>query len=251
MLLVLAAAFAIDPVLEPHSGGVVDWTNFRLVVHAASTGTTGAMSNVESAEGDARSQLEPRVEALARALRIDHERTAGDLLDAGDAVADRLERNLAYWEVYEARYLASGAVELDAALPLQRWLRPALVTMATTTERPPVVGGASGAIVDARGLDLRCAVAPEFVDAAGAHLYGISDMTAHAGSQRPPVVYVHDPADPAAARRAGVTPTFLRPEAVRDGSDLVFGADAAARLRELLSTSDVLRNGTVVVVVGP
>ncbi len=251
MLLVAAAAFAIDPVLESYSEGVVDWTNFRLVVHASSAGSTGAMSNVESAEGDARSQLEPRVEALARAVRIDHERTAGQLLDAGDAVADRLERNLAYWEVYEARYLASGGVELDAALALQRWLRPALVTMATMAERPPVAGGASGAIVDARGLEVRCAVSPEFVDTAGAHLYSIADMTGHAGSLRPPVVYVHDPADPVASRRAGVTPVFLRPESVRNGSDLVFGAEASAKLRELVTTSDVLRNGTVVVVVGP
>ena len=67
MLLAVAAAFAFDPVLETFSEGVVDWTNFRLVVHASSSGATGAMNNVESAEGDARAQLEPRIERLARA----------------------------------------------------------------------------------------------------------------------------------------------------------------------------------------
>lgn len=249
MLLAVAAAFAFEPVLESHAEGVVDWTNFRILVSAESAGSTGAMNDIESAEGDARGKLGPKVEALARAVRIDHERTAGQLLDGADAVADRLERNLAYWEVYEARYHSGGGVVLEAAISLQKWLRPALVTFATTVERPPVLGGASGAVVDARGLDLACAVSPEFVDPTGGHLYGMVDMTAHAASQRPPVAYVRDPADPVAARRAGGTPVFLRPDSVRDGTDLVFGADASAKLRDLATASDVLRNGMVVVVV--
>lgn len=251
MLLAVAAAFAFDPVLETFSEGVVDWTNFRLVVHASSSGATGAMNNVESAEGDARAQLEPRIERLARAVRIDRERSAGALLDVADAVSDRLERSLTYWEVYEARYLSTGGVELDAALSLQRWLRPAMVTMATTRERPAVLGGASGLLVDARHLEVECALSPEFMDTTGSHLYGIADMTLHAASQRQPVVYVQDPADPVAARRAGLTPVLLRPERVQSGTDLVFGVEAAAALKALGDTSEVLRNGTVVVVVSP
>jgi hypothetical protein len=136
-------------------------------------------------------------------------------------------------------------------LSLQRWLRPGLVTMALTHERPPVAGGVSGVVIDARGLDVACALAPEMVDEAGAHLYGIADMTPHAASQRPPVVYVRDPADPVAARRAGLTPAFVRPSRVQAGTDLVFGAEAAAALRALADSSDVFRNGTVVVVVAP
>jgi hypothetical protein len=251
MLLAIAVAYAIDPVMESFAAGEVDWTNFRLVVHASSAGATGAMNNIESAEGDARAQLEPRIEQLTRAVRIDRDRSADVLLDAEDAVADRLERNVSYWEVYEARYLASGGVELDAALSLQRWLRPAMVTLATTRERPPVAGGASGLVVDARDLQVKCALAPEFLDTAGAHLFGIADMTPHAASQRPPVVYVRDPADPIAARRAGLTPVFVRPEGVRSGTDLVFGGESAAALRALMEGADVFRNGTVVVVVSP
>lgn len=251
MILLLTAAFAFDPVLEELDDGAVDWTNLRLVVHASGGGVTGAMDNLEAAEGDAREKLEPSFQRLARAVRVDRARLAGALLDAGDAVADRLDSNLSLWEVFEARYLASGLVELDAALNLQSWLRPALVTFAHTPERPSIPGGASGLVVDARGLPLDCALAPEFFDAAGAHLFGIGDMTGYAASLHGPVVYVRDPADPVGARRAGDTPIFVRPDSVRDGTDLVFGPEAAAEITAAGASSDVLLHGKVVMVVGP
>lgn len=251
LLLALAPALAVEPVLESLEDGAVDWTNLRLVVHASSGGTTGAMTNLEAAEGDAREELEPRFLRLARAVRVDRSRLAGELLDAADAVADRLESNLSTWEVFEARYLASGRVELDAALSLQTWLRPALVTFAHTPERPPRLGGASGVVIDARGLDLKCALAPELFDEAGGHLYGVGDMTAYQVSQHGPVVYVRDPADPAAARRAGDLPIFVKAARVQDGTDLVLGADDAAAVRAAAEASDVFLHGKVVVVTDP
>ncbi len=250
MILLLSHAFAFDPVLESLEDGEVDWTNLRLIVHAAG-GNLGTATNLETAEGDARQQLEPRVQRLARAVRIDRTRLAGALLDAEDAVADRLDSNLSLWEVYEARYHGGGNVELDAALSLQAWLRPALVTFAHTPEHPPQVGGASGLILDARGLDLKCALGPELFDAAGAHLFGVGDMTAYAASQHGPVLYVADPGDPVAAKRAGATPLFMRVDHVQDGTDLVLSAGDASELRTAALTSDLLVHGNVVVVVGP
>ncbi len=250
ILAFVVAAAAVEPVIEELADGAVDWTNLRLVVHGVGGGSTGAMANLEAAEGDARAELEPRVLALARAVRVDRARLAGELLDAADAVADRLESNLSTWEVFEARYLASGRVELDAALSLQTWLRPALVTFAHTPERPARPGGASGLVVDARGLDVRCALAPELFDETGAHLYGIGDMTAYQASQHGPVVYVRDPADPAAARRAGELPVHVRALRVQDGTDLVLGAEAASAVRAAGEAGDLLLHGKVVVVVG-
>lgn len=251
MMLLVSFALAFDPVIQSLDDGAVDWTNLRLVVYARGGGVTGAMSDFEAAEGDARDKLEPRFQQLARSVRVDRDRRVAALLDAGDAVADRLDSNLSLWEVFEARYLDSGLVELDAALSLQAWLRPALVKMARAPERPATVGGASGVVVDARGLSLECAIAPEFVDGEGGHLFGVADMTAHAGSLHGPVIYVRDPADPAAFNRAGDTPIFVAPSATRDGTDLVFGAEASAELRAAATTSDVFLLGRVVVVVDP
>jgi hypothetical protein len=202
-------------------------------------------------EGDARDQLAPAFVALARGLRIDRERTAAGFLDGGDAVADRLEGNLGGWEVYESRYLDSGGVELDAALSLQAWLRPLLVTLAAAPESPPHTGGATGLVIDARGQRLAFTVAPEVLDASGAHIYGIADMTRYAASLRSPVVYVSDPADPVAVRRAGESPIFVQATAGANPADLVLSAADATAVRSAAANADFLVHGMVVVVVGP
>ena len=76
-------------------------------------------------------------------------------------------------------------------------------------------------------------------------------MTAYAASQHGPVLYVADPGDPVAAKRAGATPLFMRVDHVQDGTDLVLSAGDASELRTAALTSDLLVHGNVVVVVGP
>lgn len=251
MLTLIVSALAYDAVVEAVPGGYIDWTGMRIVAKSVGRGTTGAMTHVEALEGNARDQLGPRFREASRGVRIDRDRLAGAILDGGDAVADRLDGNLALWEVYEARYLASGGVELDAALSLQAWLRPALVTMAGAPEVSRPQGGPTGLVVDARGLDLRPAIAPQLVDEGGSHLYGIVDMTAYAASLRGPVVYVEDAADPVASKRAGTAPVFVRAKGVASSVDVVLGPDEAAALREVAASSDALARGAVVVVVDP
>jgi hypothetical protein len=243
-------------VLERTAEGAIDWTNMRIVASASGRSTTGAMTSLEAMEGDARDQLGPAFEALARRLTIDRSHRAGDYFigDApvgGSAVADRLSGNLVGWEVYEARYFDSGGVELEAALSLQSWLRPLVVTLAGAPEAPARSGGATGLLIDARGSELRCAVAPEVLDEGGAHVYGIADMTRYATSLRSPVVYVSDPADPVAFKRAGESPLIVRGAAGSVATDIVLSSADAARVREAAATADFLALGMVVVVVGP
>jgi hypothetical protein len=184
-------------------------------------------------------------------VRFDGDHSVARWLDAGDAVADRLEGNLQRWEVYEARYLTSGGVELDAALSMTSWLRPARVTLAKSPEVSSTSASVSGVVVDARGLTVKCSVSPKLVDGAGGHLYGIADMTQYASSLRGPVVYVRDPADPVAAKRVGDSPLFVTATEVQHDVDLVIESDDAVALRDAAKESGFLRDGMVVIVVGP
>jgi hypothetical protein len=253
MIALLASfALAFDPVVEELSEGRVDWTSLRLLAASEGVPSSGVLVNLETLEGDARQRLGPRMLAMARKVRVTSSLTAGDLLDARDAVADRIDDNLALWEVYEVRYYTSGGVAMEAALPLQSWLRPALVKLAQGKDRTaPPTAPTTGLIVDARGLALAPALAPRLLDAAGAELYGISSVTALAASQRAPAVFVTDPADLAAARRAGAQPLFVRAVSVSDEADLVLAEGDAARLREAAAEAPFLLQGNVVVVVGP
>lgn len=250
-ILFVGAALAFEPVTEAVAGGVIDWTNMRLVAKSVGRARTGAITSLEALEGDARAQLQPAMTEIARAVRLDRSRMAGELLDGGDAVADRLEGNLRRWEVYEARYLTSGGVELDAALSLTAWLRPARVKMALTPEAPLVAGTVTGVVIDARGLSLEYSVSPEIFDGAGGHLYGVADMTQFASSLRGPVVYVSDPADPVAAKRVGDAPIFVRAASVQNRTDLLVEPAGASALREAAKSGTFLREGSVVVVVSP
>lgn len=251
MIALVASAVAFEPVLEDLGGGVVDWTGLRLVVSAAGTSAAGVLASPEGMEGDARTRLGPRVLELARKVRVASDLTAGRALDAKDLVADRLDQNLSMWEVFEARYKSSGGVELDAALPIHRWLRPLLADLAEGRERPGAAVSPTGLLVDARGLKVTPAVAPRLQDASGTRLYEASTLTEFAASQRAPAVYVHDPADPAAARRLGPEPLMVRAESVMAGTDLVLEPADAERLRQAVATADFLAAGNVVIVVGP
>lgn len=252
MIALMTLAWAFEPVVEELDGGRVDWTAGRLLASAEGVHSTGAMSDVEAMEGSARQRLGPRMLELAREVRVASDLYAGDLLDATDPVADRLDANLALWEVFETRYFTSGALEMDGALPLQPWLRPALTARAKGKDRPgPAAGGATGLVIDARGLAVKPAVAPRVLDAGGGVLYALETLTVYAASLRGPAVYVTDPADPAGVRRAGETPLFLRAAAVKDGCDLQLSDADAAALRQAAETSPFLLNGQVVVVVSP
>lgn len=254
MIAIVAAAFAFEPVVETLDGGRIDWTAGRLLASAEGEHTTGAMRDVEAMEGNARHRLGPQMLELAREVRISSELDAGDLLDAGDPVADRLDANLALWEVYETRYFASGKLEMDGALALQPWLRPALTAGAKGKDRPAGsgTGGTSGIVLDARGVKgIKPAVAPRIVDQAGSELYSLATLTVYAASQRGPVVYVTDPADPAGVRRAGETPLVVTVSGVQGGCDLVLSATEAIQVRQAAEASPFLLNGQVVVVVSP
>jgi hypothetical protein len=95
------------------------------------------------------------------------------------------------------------------------------------------------------------ALAPRIEGPGGQVLYSVQGMTELAASQRAPVVYVSDPADVAAARRAGAQPLFVRAVSVDAGTDLVLGATDSARVSDAAALAPFLLQGSVVVVVGP
>jgi hypothetical protein len=248
-VLLCLPALAFDPVVTELDGRArVDWTALRLEVRADGDPSAAAGGDISAVEDDARHLLGPRFLSLARKVPWDAARTVGDLLDAQDAVADSVDGNLALWEVREARYHSGGAVELDAALALHAWLRPAAVAMARGRERA-AGAGPTGLLIDARGVEVAPVVAPALLSADGRALYDGASLTTLAATQRLPAVWVRDPADPAAVLRVGASPLVVRPQSVRDGALVLTAADAA-RLDEATVSADLLLRGAVAVVVG-
>ncbi|MSP55211.1 MAG: hypothetical protein EXR69_06350 [Myxococcales bacterium] len=249
VVMLLPQAMAIAPIVRELPHGMVNWTTLDLCSEASQANSSGSMAGYEALEGRARAEVGPLMLKLAREVRMDAGHTTGDLMGSTDAVADKLDASVSLWEVTEARYYTSGRVHIEVCLPIQAWLRPQLSRIATGADRgtPPVVP-VSGLVIDARGLSVEPAINLEVRDATGVVLYSAASMTSFAASQRPIVVYVSDPADPVAVRRAGEQPVIVKAASVVDEVNLVLDDEGAASLREAAGSAGFLAQGTVVVV---
>ena len=157
LLWLLAPALAIEPVVEAVEAGQIDWTHMRLEITARSDRTVGAWKNVRVQEQDALDRLRPLVDDAARRVRFDPERRADDLLatDEGGVppnIVRRLDDGIGSWRVRETRYLSNGGVEMDGVLEIHRWLRPMLMSLASTADKRPNKDGPTGILIDARHL---------------------------------------------------------------------------------------------------
>lgn len=221
----------------------LDWT--RMVLRATASAGTHGTESTRAVEELARRSLQVGMEqGVARipvTSSVGFEALLGGPL--GDALRSRMHR----WEVTEAVYHASGRVELTAELSLQDLLKPwtlGRVGEPAETRATPI----TGLVVDARGSGAVPAWSPALLDADGAVLYD-GWLWEEEAVTRAPVVYVADPAHPAAAR-AGERPLFLRAREAR-GPDLLLDAEEAARFRAEAQGARVLGEGTVVVVIDP
>ncbi len=246
-------ARAGDPVWEDLGGGTkVDWSGERLVSTASSARGTGHQEPFEVLEGRARETLGPMVLQRARKVRLTSTRTAGDYLEEGDLVADRLDDNLSSWDASEVRYRTSGTVEVDAVLGLHDWTRSALTLLATGRERAsPVTGETTGIVLDARAHEVRPCIAPRVLDPSGGVIYGLEVVAPATMALRSPVQWVSDAADVRAAQRGGERPLFVRVASVSDGCDMVVSAADAESIRTAAEATAILVQAHVVAVVRP
>jgi len=244
----LATDVAFPAVVEARDGGVVNWTDLRLEVTSRSDATRGAWKDRRVQEQDAVDRLAPRMSALAEDVAVTPERSASDVIDGDAELGLRLTEALKDWRVEETRYHATGGVEMDAALDLRTWLRPALASLAVAGEPPERPERVTGLVVDARGLPFEPSVAPTVLTADGTAIVRAQLLSEGTLRSRGPVLYVLDPADPRAAARAGGEPLFAQATAVKGGALVLAAASPAATDPAL---SDLVASGRVVIVMDP
>jgi hypothetical protein len=249
LLVMMGLAQAAPPVTRPVEQGVIDWSRMRLEVTISSYHARGAWQDRRLQEQDALDQLSEQISALAVTVSVTADTTVADLLAAGGDLGTRLASGMERWSVEEARYYNQGGVELVGVLDLRAWLWPVLVQLAEAETLPPSEG-ATGLLVDARGLDVTLSLSPSLRTAGGRLLVSPAGYSPEMARRNAPVLYVADPADPAAVERAGDGPLMVRAEAVDEHGILVLSADSGDRLAREADLPALVSRGNVVIVVG-
>lgn len=168
--------------------------------------------------------------------------------DMSDVVSGVSSTVLATWTIAEGRYFRNGKVEVVGVVDIL----PLLAGWNRRRAQPAPDGGGhrgpTGLVVDARGHNVDPVFAPRVVDDKGELLYD-SVLWNDSAFSHAPVVWVSDPAHPAAAR-AGADPMFVVLDRFAWG-ELALSASDSAQVRDQFVGSRVLGDGTVVVVVDP
>lgn len=128
-----------------------------------------------------------------------------------------------------------------SSIPPQVTLAPELALPApeTSQEGDPSyrnsmaeLGGYTGLLVDARGLDLHPALLQRVVDSAGLGAYGSFCVSRSAVIRQGMALFIADRADLRVAERLGASPLYVRALAVSQGSDLVVSQADGDLLRQ-------------------
>lgn len=246
--LLLALALAGEPEdvrQELSSGAWINWS--QLTVEVEARAQSGGVATYKSAEAEARRVMGPRLATAARQVSVDGAVTLGDLED-GPAMGESVATRMARWSVSEARYHASGKIELVGTLSLRELLKPWTLASALEAPASPDEPAYTGLVIDARGLELSPVWAPTLQSDDAETLWN-GTLWEDVAYERAPVVYVSDAAHPAAAR-AGNNPLFVRATAAEAGK-LTLSDEDAVKLRTAFSRGRALGDGRVVLVVDP
>ncbi len=257
--LVVAAATAADaedngfaPVTSRAGEATIDWTHMVLSLSEQAQPAPGSHAELQGVEQQARVRLGPRMLEAAHSVRLTHDTTVLDLIDAQTPVGVHLGQESSSWHVAEARYHSSGKVEILAELDLATWLRPASYAGAASGD-PPRGDRSSytGIVVDARGLSAEGALAPRLLSPDGDVLFALDRVHEAVARKHTMVQYVSDPADPLAYGRAGDSPLLLQAERVSADVDLVLTPDDAIRFQTISRDASLLTEAKVVLVLDP
>ncbi len=243
--LALALAGPTDNLVEDVGRGLlVDWSTLMVEVEAGSY-RAGAQAT-KAVEQSARLAIDDRLQEGLGVVRVAPGVVVADLLDEGSMGKSLLSRR-SRWRVSEATYAVSGKVDLRAQLSLQEFLKPYTLERAKPTPAHAEEGERTGVVIDARGLGARPAFLPRLVGPDGAPLWD-GELWDEDAVSAAPVVWVPDPAHPAAAR-AGERPLLVRATEA-SGAQITLPADAAAAFRSLLD-GEAVAAGHVVIVSDP
>ncbi|HEX4622332.1 MAG TPA: hypothetical protein VH208_12260 [Myxococcaceae bacterium] len=185
--------------------------------------------------------------AQVKGIQVSGGKTVGDQMAAKDELKGKVEGAVKGFKVVKKRYFADNGVEIDVEVPLAALTEVVDDGGDSKTAAIHSEGAEknTGLVVDARGLDVKPALAPRLLDESGKALYGIDCLSADAKKSSGVASYVKSLEEAKKNMRVGDRPLVLK-AAKAQGTDLVLSADDVKKLAE--SNNSYLAQGRVVIV---
>ena len=242
--LVVQTARAEDVVRPLSNGVVVNWTKMQ-IERWAGGGAVGVGAKQGAVEQRLREQIGPLLESNVLGVHVVDSVYVADLIQDQN-VGGILNGRVNNWSVNEARYMASGRVEIMGSIDLMEFLRPWSIAQAIAAPETPAATQYTGLVVDVQGLGLRPCVHPSIRNGRGEVLHS-GNVWQSSVLKVTPALYLPDAAD-ARVVRAGKSPLLVRAAqasgctiTVRDADSLdiaVFGQSEAAGAGRVVIVTD-------------
>lgn len=230
--------------------GQVNWTDNTLTVTGSGAPNLKA-SNVAvarlNAERAAKMDALRNIVEAVKGVRISGTTSAGSAMDASPELRSKVEGIVRGFKVVDTKYYSDGGVDVIVQVPLDGVLTQALVPQAGGKGKVASGGDATGVIINASGLELVPALAPEVVDERGKRLYSVGLLKKEALEERGPISYSKSLEDAMKDARVGAKPIVVKALKATEpgGSNVVL---AAAEAQKLANAGDALAAGKVIIV---
>lgn len=230
--------------------GQINWTDKKITVTgSAAPNLKAANAAVARLGAERAAKIDAFRNALeaVRGVRITGKGTAGDLMSSSSRVSSSVEGIVRGFKVIDTKYYSDGAVDLVVQVPLGDI---ALALVPDGGGRAPAGGSDgswSGVVVNAKGLRVTPALAPQLLDEEGNVVFSASMVARDTLRERGMVAYLKDIKAAKNDARVGSQPLLLRAKrpAEEGSADIVIASSDAAKLATLRM---VILKGKVVIV---
>ncbi len=240
----------------------IDWTN--QTIQATGIGITGGAGGrpgqIRAAELDALRQI---LETI-KGMRLNSETTVENFMMSSDIIRTRVEGTVKnFRRVGDPVYLSNGDIEVTVEMDLRGTGKFYDIVMPGPASIPPTPisprsGTAisntkiyTGLIVDARGLGLRPAIAPNIYSSSGDEVYGSRYVDRQWAIEQGMVSYAKDPDKARGDERVTPSPLFVKAQKATGANrtDVVITDQDALTLHQVADNLKFLQECRVIILV--
>ncbi|MEO0812282.1 MAG: hypothetical protein AAFY60_05405 [Myxococcota bacterium] len=247
-LMIAAPGFAhAQQVEQSIAHGQINWTDKTITVTGSGAPSLKA-PNVAvarlNAERAAKMDALRNVVEAVKGVKVSGNRSAGDAMKLG-TVQTKVEGIVRGFTVLDTKYYSDGGVDVIVQVNIDGVLTEALLPDAGNAVKKAPIKDVTGVVVNAKGINVTPAIAPEILDEGGNRLYHPGAVDREAMKDHGAVSYNKSMDKALKDSRVGSKPLVIRAVKSKDGSNLVISTSDGAKLA---SAGGAMAMGKVIIV---